>query len=609
MRDKNKNKAEVEKGKLNKDGLRQLFSIYRYIVPYKWVYFIGLVFLLIGTLTALAFPMLIGSLVNTSVEATDGMVSKFIPNMPPLNLSQLMTALVAVLIIQGICSYFRVLTFVYVSQKSMADIRKDLFSKLITLPYTFFESNRVGALSSRITADVTQLEETLSWTLAEFIRQIITLLGGAVLIATISPKLSLIMLSTFPLIIIGVMFFGKFIKGLSRKTQEVLAESNIIAEETLHNVKTVKSFTNEAFERMRYNPGIDKVVKYGVRMGKYRGLLSTFIIYGIFGGIVFVLWYGISYVEAGKMTIGELFTFILYTVYVGASVGGLGDIYGRLQKAVGATERIREIISEEQEVEIADSNKIENINGAIEYRKVHFTYPTRKDVKILNGLSLNINQGEKVALVGPSGAGKSTIAELLMRFYELEDGDILIDGRDINEFNLTGLRKNIGIVPQEVILFGGSIRENILYGRPEATEQEINEAAKQANALEFIESFPEGMETLVGDRGIKLSGGQKQRVAIARAILKNPAILILDEATSSLDSESEKLVQEALTHLMKNRTSIIIAHRLSTIREVDRIYVIDGGKIVEEGTHQNLSILDQGVYKNLLELQNTFQEN
>ena len=609
MRDKNKNKAEVEKGKLNKDGLRQLFSIYRYIVPYKWVYFIGLVFLLIGTLTALAFPMLIGSLVNTSVEATDGMVSKFIPNMPPLNLSQLMTALVAVLIIQGICSYFRVLTFVYVSQKSMADIRKDLFSKLITLPYTFFESNRVGALSSRITADVTQLEETLSWTLAEFIRQIITLLGGAVLIATISPKLSLIMLSTFPLIIIGVMFFGKFIKGLSRKTQEVLAESNIIAEETLHNVKTVKSFTNEAFERMRYNPGIDKVVKYGVRMGKYRGLLSTFIIYGIFGGIVFVLWYGISYVEAGKMTIGELFTFILYTVYVGASVGGLGDIYGRLQKAVGATERIREIISEEQEVQIADSNKIENINGAIEYRKVHFTYPTRKDVKILNGLSLNINQGEKVALVGPSGAGKSTIAELLMRFYELEDGDILIDGRDINEFNLTGLRKNIGIVPQEVILFGGSIRENILYGRPEATEQEINEAAKQANALEFIESFPEGMETLVGDRGIKLSGGQKQRVAIARAILKNPAILILDEATSSLDSESEKLVQEALTHLMKNRTSIIIAHRLSTIREVDRIYVIDGGKIVEEGTHQNLSILDQGVYKNLLELQNTFQEN
>lgn len=609
MRDKNKNKAEVEKGKLNKDGLRQLFSIYRYIVPYKWVYFIGLVFLLIGTLTALAFPMLIGSLVNTSVEATDGMVSKFIPNMPPLNLSQLMTALVAVLIIQGICSYFRVLTFVYVSQKSMADIRKDLFSKLITLPYTFFESNRVGALSSRITADVTQLEETLSWTLAEFIRQIITLLGGAVLIATISPKLSLIMLSTFPLIIIGVMFFGKFIKGLSRKTQEVLAESNIIAEETLHNVKTVKSFTNEAFERMRYNPGIDKVVQYGVRMGKYRGLLSTFIIYGIFGGIVFVLWYGISYVEAGKMTIGELFTFILYTVYVGASVGGLGDIYGRLQKAVGATERIREIISEEQEVQIADSNKIENINGAIEYRKVHFTYPTRKDVKILNGLSLNINQGEKVALVGPSGAGKSTIAELLMRFYELEDGDILIDGRDINEFNLTGLRKNIGIVPQEVILFGGSIRENILYGRPEATEQEINEAAKQANALEFIESFPEGMETLVGDRGIKLSGGQKQRVAIARAILKNPAILILDEATSSLDSESEKLVQEALTHLMKNRTSIIIAHRLSTIREVDRIYVIDGGKIVEEGTHQNLSILDQGVYKNLLELQNTFQEN
>lgn len=601
--------TEGKKGKLNKDGIRQLFSIYSYILPYKWVYFIGLIFLVLGTLTALAFPMLIGSLVNSSVETTDTMMGKIMPQIPPLTMPTLMKALIVVLILQGIFSYFRVLTFVYVSQKSMADIRKELFSKLITLPYPFFENNRVGALTSRITADVTQLEEMLSWTLAEFIRQILTLVGGSVLIAMISPKLSLIMLSTFPLIVICVMFFGRYIRKLSKRTQEELAETNIIAEESLHNIKVVKSFTNEFFERMRYNPGIDRVVEYGVKMGKYRGLLSTLIIYGIFGGIVFVLWNGISYVESGAMTIGELFTFILYTVYVGASVGGLGDIYGRLQKAVGATERIREIIGEKSEVKIEEHSMTESIEGNIDYNNVSFTYPTRTDVPILEDLSLQIKKGEKVALVGPSGSGKSTIAQLIMRFYDLEKGNILIDGKNINDYNITGLRKSIGIVPQEVILFGGSIKENILYGRPGATDKEIMDAAVQANAWEFIESFPEGLETLVGERGIKLSGGQKQRIAIARAILKNPAILILDEATSSLDSESEKLVQDALTKLMENRTSIIIAHRLSTIREVDRIYVIDNGKIVEEGSHQNLSILDKGVYKNLLELQNTFQGN
>ncbi len=598
---------DAPKGKLDKAGIGQLMDIFRYILPYKWVYIIGMVFLVLSTLTALAFPMFIGALVNTSVENTPGMFSNFMPNLPPMTLPTVMKALLVVLVLQGIFSYFRVLTFVYVSQKAMADIRKDLFSKMISLRYTFFEQNRVGALVSRITADVTQLEEILSWTLAEFIRQVMTLLGGAILIATISGRLSLVMLTTFPLIIVGVMFFGRFIKKLSKQTQEELAESNVIVEETLHNVKTVKSFTNEKFEQGRYFPGIDKVVQYGINTGKYRGLLSTFIIYGIFGGIIFVLWYGISYVQSGAMSIGELFTFILYTVYVGASVGGLGDIYGRLQKAVGATERIREILDEPSEVEIASSDSTIKIQGDISYKNVDFAYPTRPEMMILENLNLNISEGQKVALVGSSGSGKSTIAELLFRFYDLNGGDVLINGKSIYDYDISVLRSNIGVVPQDVILFGGSIRENIRYGRPTASDEEIIEAAKKANAFEFIDSFTDKFDTIVGERGIKLSGGQRQRIAIARAILKNPSILILDEATSSLDSESEKLVQDALNVLMEGRTSIIIAHRLSTIKDVDNIFVIDKGKIVESGTHSNLAEINSSIYKNLWELQSNVQ--
>lgn len=594
---------DIPKGKLNRDGIGQLMNIFSYILPYKWTYAIGMVFLVLSTFTALAFPMFIGALVNTSMTDAPNMFGKFMPNLPPMGLREVMIGLIVVLILQGIFSYFRVLTFVIVSQKSMADIRKDLFSKMITLPYPFFENNRVGALVSRITNDVSQLEETLSWTLAEFIRQIITLIGGCLLIGTISPRLSLVMLSTFPIIIVGVMFFGRFIKKMSKKTQEVLADSNIIVEETLHNVKVVKSFTNEAFEKMRYNPGIDKVVQYGIKTGMYRGLMSTFIIFGIFGGIIFVLWYGMTYVQSGALSVGELFTFILYTVYVGASVGGLGDIYGRLQKTVGATERVREIMDEEVEVILDGSKKMKRFDGNIDYQNVDFSYPTRTDIPILRGLNLSIEAGQKVALVGASGSGKSTIAQLLLRFYDLEGGAIFIDDKNIEDYNLTVLRKNVGIVPQEVILFGGTIGENILYGRPDATEDEIIAAAKKANAWEFISAFPEMLDTIVGERGVQLSGGQRQRIAIARAILKNPAILILDEATSSLDSESEKLVQDALNVLMEGRTSIIIAHRLSTIRDVDKIFVIDKGEIIEMGTHFELAELDRGAYRNLWELQ------
>jgi len=574
-------------------------------MPYKGMYALSMLFLFLSTLTALAFPALVGPLLDAGNESqTQSFLIRLLPNLPELNVNMVIKILVGILVLQGVFSFLKVIITTYVTEQAMADIRKDLYTRLISLPISFFEKNRVGALLSRITADVTQLQETFSWTLAEFIRQIMTLMIGASLIAFMSPRLALVMMSTFPLMIIGAMIFGRFIKKMSLKTQEELAQSSVIVEESLHNISVVKSFTNEAFEQLKYYTGIDKVVGYAVKTGVYRAFFSTFIVYAVFGTILLVFYLGVKQVEAGAMTNGDLLSFVLFTVYIGASVGGLGDLYGRLQKSVGATERVREILYEEEELILGKNIAPLDIEGNIQYKDVEFSYPTRKDIITLKGLNLDIKAGSKVALVGGSGAGKSTIIQLLMGFYDIDQGSILIDGKESNTYELRSLRQQIGMVPQEVILFGGSIRENILYGNPAATEAELVAAAKKANTWEFITSFPEGLDTLVGERGVKLSGGQKQRVAIARAILKDPSILILDEATSSLDSESEKLVQDALDKLMEGRTSIIIAHRLSTVRDVDQIFVLEEGQIVEKGTHLLLSELKNGKYRNFLQMQN-----
>ena len=391
------------------------------------------------------------------------------------------------------------------------------------------------------------------------------------------------------------------VREVAASTQDELAAANVIVEETLQSISTVKSFVGEAYEVNRYGKGLEKVVRVALEAAKYRGAFISFIIFALFGGIVGVMWYGASLVASGEMSVGELVSFVLYTTFIGGSIAGLGDIYSQLQKAIGSSERVVELLAEEEEAGIGV--QIAAINGTIEFDEVGFHYPTRPEVEVLKGVSFKIQSGEKVALVGPSGAGKSTIIHLLLRFYEVAKGQIWIDGEPISHWNLASLRSKIGIVPQEVLLFGGSIRENIAYAKPTATEEEIILAAKKANAWQFISQFPEGLDTLVGERGIKLSGGQRQRVAIARAILKDPAILILDEATSSLDAESEALVQEALNELMKGRTTLIIAHRLATIRKVDRIYVLTDGKIVEEGSHQELVQDASGIYANLVRLQ------
>lgn len=587
--------APEEKRKLNKENFGKLAGIFRYLLPFKGMFIAGMLCLLISSVTLLAFPYVAARLIDVASGKEDWIIND-------LNLVALI--LLGILFVQAIFSFFRVYLFAQVSERSMANVRKHLYNQYLMLPMSFYDSRRTGELLSRITSDVSLLQDTFSITLAEFFRQTITLVVGTFVIFYLTPKLAVFMLATFPVLVILAMVFGNFIRKLSKKTQDELARANVIVEETLQSISIIKAFTSESYEKGRYGKAQDNVVAIALKAAGFRGGFISFIIFALFGGIVAVIWYGATLLQEGSMSMGDLVSFVLYTTFIGGSIAGLGDLYGQLQKAIGASERVLEITSLSPEAEEKEEQDVSlQLQGDIQFQNVAFSYPTRADVPVLKGLNLHIQPGEKVALVGPSGAGKSTIIQLLMRFYPLNGGKILADGQDIGSLNLNAFRRHIGIVPQEVILFGGSIRENIAYGKHTATDEEIREAARKANALQFIEKFPQGLDTLVGERGVKLSGGQRQRIAIARAILKDPEILILDEATSSLDAESEHLVQEALDELMVGRTTIIIAHRLATIRKVDRIYVINDGQIAESGTHTDLLQETDGAYANLVRLQ------
>lgn len=583
-----------QKPKLSREKLGRALHVFRYVLPYKWSFILGMAFLALGSLLFLAIMKVPGEIFNViSGESTYG-----------LSLNQLFIGLIILLGIQSVMSYFRVQLFALVSEKSMALLRTELYEKLITLPIPFFEERRVGEISSRLTNDVTQVQGVVSLTLAEFIRQVIILLGGVGIIIFAMPRLALTMLATFPVVVVVAMFFGRYIRKLTKERQDQLAQTNVVVEETMQTIQTVKAYTNEWFERQRYDKNLQDAVRTSLKAAHMRGLFAAFIIFVMFGALFFIMWRAALMVQSGEMLEGELVDFVVFTGIIGGAIASLGSFYTEIVSAVGATERIMDILAVDSETELAPpSPDFVRFQGAINYEDVHFSYPTRSDVPVLKGIDFDIRPGQRIALVGASGSGKSTIVSLLLRFYPLSQGDIKIDGQAIASYPLNQLRRNMAIVPQEVLLFGGTIYENILYGKPDATEADIIQAAKQANAWEFITQFPEGLQTLVGERGVKLSGGQRQRIAIARAILKDPAILLLDEATSSLDAESEKVVQEALNKLMEGRTSIIIAHRLSTIREVDRIYVIEQGRIVEAGTHEQLAAMPDGAYNALAKLQ------
>lgn len=590
---------DLPKAKINKQSLEHVRRLLKYIRPYRFVFIIGMIFLFLSSVTLLAFPALLGAM----IDAAQGKQSY---DWLPASISTIGLVCFAVLFFQSVSSFFRIRLFVEVAEKSITDIRKDTYFRLITLPMDFFTNRRVGELNSRLSADLTQIQDTMTTTLAEMIRQVILLAGGIAFLFIVSVKLTLLNLAILPLLIVAAVIFGRFIRKLSREAQDKLAESNTVVQETLQGISNVKAFVNESYEANRYQNILHQVVNIALRGGTFRGIFASFIIFCLFGAVVGVIWYGSVLVLNGEMTVGNLTTYILYSIFVAGSMGSFPELYANIQKAVGASERVLEIMEETQEevsINQADNEVKVAINGNLAFNKVSFAYPSRKDIQVLKDITFSVNAGEKLAIVGPSGTGKSTLASLILRFYDPQEGEILFDNKVAASYALTDIRNQIAIVPQDVLLFGGTIRENIAYGKLNSSIHAVEEAAKRANAHEFILGFPEGYETLVGERGIKLSGGQRQRIAIARALLKDPAILILDEATSSLDSESERLVQEALEELMKNRTSIIIAHRLSTVRQADKIIVVDDGSVIESGTHDELIAREKGLYKYLTELQ------
>ena len=597
-------KDKTPRVKLSKDSIRKARGIFAFLKPYRGIFLIGWIFLILSTSVGLVFPFMMGQLLGSGSASQPASMEESVRLINLQNINDVALSLFILFIAQAVFSYFRVVIFTNVTENTLRDIRKAAFSRLIYMPMDFFNKNKVGELSSRISSDITQIQETLKTTIAEFFRQIVIVIGGIAFIFVFSWKLALIMLGTVPVMAVLAVFFGRFIRRLSKEAQDQAATSNSIIEESLMGIANVKSFTNEVFLLNKYGKAIEDIRNLNVKSGVWRGLFVSFIIFCLFGAIVFIIWKGLLMTQGPnpELSMQDFFSFIMYTIMMGASIGSLPDLYASIQKSIGATENLMDIIHTPSEQQLLKGKEFPEISGKIDFKSVRFAYPQRPDMQVLEDISFTANPNDTIAFVGSSGSGKSTISSLLLHLYSNHEGNIEFDGHEIREIDVHHLRQHMAIVPQEVLLFAGTIKENILFGKPTATDDEIMAAAKQANAWEFIQSFPDGLETQVGDRGIQLSGGQKQRIAIARALIKNPRILILDEATSALDSESEKVVQDALDKLMVGRTSFVIAHRLATIRHASQIHVIQQGKIVESGNHDEL-MRQGGIYKNLVELQ------
>ena len=653
--------------RLRGDVARYLLS---FLKPHLPVFVAGLAMLFAANVVFLAFPFLMGRLVDELTGEGTWILE---------GIAELSVALLAVLFVRAVLNFGQTYAFGVVSNRVSRALRNALYGRILVLPTSFFDTRRTGELISRLSNDVGQLEHAISDMLAGLVRQLVVLCFGVAIVFYLAPQLSVFMIAIVPAVALLTMRLGRTIRRRSRETQDLIAESTTVAEEGISGVSTVRAFTAEPYEARRYGAALDAALSKALDTVRYRAGLGAFIGFFVMGALVLVIWYGASLVETGGLAVGDLVSFVIYTGFIGGSVAGLGGLVTRLQRVLGASERVVEIMRSEPEPgrtlaagfggnhgggrprheheaagaaggqghqhDTADGGAGEsrqhdtaagNVRPGhgedaalerdgrahhsgpgtgssqqrdagvpdISFERVDFAYPSRPDVPVLEDIAFSLHAREHVALVGPSGSGKSSIVRLLLRFYDPVRGRLLCGRQDIREFNVETWRSRFAVVPQEVMLFGGSIADNIRYGRPSADDEEVRSAADEAFVLEFASRFPDGLGTVVGERGVQLSGGQRQRVAVARAMLRNPEVLILDEATSSLDAESERTVHEALERLMAGRTTLVIAHRLATVQEADRILVLDRGNIVEQGTHRELSRKEDGLYAGLVRMQN-----
>ena len=573
----------------------------KYLKPYTLHFTAGIVIMSISGVLTLAITRLWGQLGGVG---TTGAVGELPYLGIQLNdLASIGWTLLTVLAVQAVFSFIRVILFADMTEKMMLTMRQDAFDALVSMPMAFYDARRVGDLNSRISADIATIQDIFTVTLAELFRGLILIVGGIVALGYFSVELTLWMLGTIPVMIVAAIVFGRFIRKLSKRTQDEVAASNVVVQDVLTAIVSVKSYANEWMERRKYGKHAREIKSLAMKGAFWRGAFASFIILFLFGAITLVIFKGADLMQDGELASEHFFSFLLMTGLVAGSIGGMAAQFSALQRGLGAIESVMDIVDQEREVSDLDEEPTAvSLRRPIALEDIHFNYPQRPDVPVLQGFSMRVEPGQQIALVGSSGAGKSTVAAMLLRFHAADQGTFKVGDEDVATMDLRGYRQRVAFVPQEVILFGGDLRSNIRYGRPDASEEEVVEAAKKAFAWEFIQEFPEGLDTLVGERGVQLSGGQRQRIAIARAILKDPDLLILDEATSALDSTSEREVQAALDALMQGRSSVVIAHRLSTVKGADSICVMEAGQVVEQGKHADL-MAQGGHYAKLVENQ------